>query len=270
MKKPIVILILLILAVISQAQTNKGAIVLKIGKQNFTIDDFEKYLNQIKVNYANLNHDMKKRMLEQFVKEKVFFTAARDADTKLTEQQEKDIERIKTMYIINNYVSKILQENPVTDTEIKIMYEKDPQQYQIPEKRKLRHIIVSDETKAREILEQLKKGASFEELASQNNTDATKQRAGDLGWGQKGVYVKEFENVAFSLKKDEISDIVKTQFGYHIIKVDDVIPSKQRSFAEVSQEIKRKLEQERIVDIEQQLRNKYRVEVDYSVIENKT
>ncbi|MCM8822014.1 MAG: peptidyl-prolyl cis-trans isomerase [Candidatus Omnitrophica bacterium] len=269
MKKFMFILVLLCFAVILSAQTDKSKVVLKIGKQNFTLNDFEENLSQMRINFANLNPDMKKRTLDQFVREKVFLTAARDADTKLTEEQKKNIERLKTMYIITNYVSTLLQEHPVTDTELKAMYEKNPQQYQTPEKRKLRHIIVSDEAKAKEILEQLKKGASFEEIASNNNSDATKQRGGDLGWGQKGIYVKEFEDVAFALKKGETSGIVKTQFGYHIIRVDDITPCSQKSFAEVSQEIKRKLEQERIMDFEQQLRNKYRVEVDYSVIENK-
>ncbi|MCM8763798.1 MAG: peptidyl-prolyl cis-trans isomerase [Candidatus Omnitrophica bacterium] len=268
MRKLMFIAILLFFAGISSAQTDKSTVVLKIGKQNFTLKDFEENLSQMRINYANLNPDMKKRILEHFVREKLFLTAARDENTKLTKEQEENIERLKTMYIITNYVSKFLQENPVTDTEVKEIYEKNPQQYQTPEKRKLRHIIVSDEGKAKEILEQLKKGADFEELASQNNTDATKQRSGDLGWGQKGSYVKEFENVAFSLKKGEISDIVKTQFGYHIIRVDDITPAQQKTFPEVSREIKSHLEKQKISQLEEALKKKYKVQVDYSVLQS--
>ncbi|MCM8759275.1 MAG: peptidylprolyl isomerase [Candidatus Omnitrophica bacterium] len=250
------------------AEKKQDPVVLKIGNQSFTLKEFEKNLNQMRVRYVNLNPDMKKRLFDQFVKEKLFFTAAQDSGIKLTEEQSENIERLKTMYVITNYISKMLQENPVTETEIKYEYEKNPQQYQTPERRKLRHILVQTEEKAKEILEQLKNGASFEELASQHNTDATKQRGGDLGWGQRGIYVKEFENVAFSLKKDEISDIVKTQFGYHIIRVDEISPAQQRSLNEVSQEIKRKLEQNKIATFEEQLKKKYKVQVDYSPIED--
>lgn len=140
-------------------------------------------------------------MLDQFVREKLFITAAEDAKINLTEKQEKDLERMKQMLLINNYIEKILNENPITDTEIKQVYDNDPQQFVTPERRKLRHIIVSDEEKAKDLLKKLNEGASFEELAKENNIDATKQRGGDLGWAPKGVFVKEFEDVAFSLKK---------------------------------------------------------------------
>ncbi|MCX7705286.1 MAG: peptidylprolyl isomerase [bacterium] len=268
MKKVFIFALCLSIAFTLVAQQKDSPVILKIGKKSFTLKEFEETLNQMRIKYANLNPDMKKRLFDQFVKEKVFLTAAQDSGITLTEEQEKNIERLKTMYVITNYLTKLLGENPVTETEIKQEYEKNPQEYQIPEKRKLRHIIVATEEKAKEILQQLKNGASFEELANQNNTDATKQRGGDLGWGQKGIYVKEFENVAFSLKKDEISDIVKTQFGYHIIKVDEIVPAQQRSFPEVSQEIKRNLEQKRINQFEEELKKKYKVQIDYSSIEN--
>jgi len=248
-------------------QTEQKSVILKIGKQSFTLDDFEKNLEQMKVKYANLNPDMKKRLFDQFVREKLFLTAAKDAGTNLTEEQEKNLERLKMMYLMSNYVSAALKENPVTDTEVRQTYEKNPQQYMTAERRKLRHIIVPAEEKAKEILQQLKNGANFEEIAGQNNTDATKQRGGDLGWAQKGIYVKEFEDIAFSLKKGAISDIVKTQFGYHIIRVDDIEPSRQKSFPEVAQEIKRKIERDRILQMEQQLKKKYKVQIDYSAIE---
>lgn len=268
MKRILVFAVLLGFACVLSCQQKENPIVLKIGKKNYTLKDFEQNLEQTKIKYSSLSPEMKKRFFDQFVRETLFLNAARDENIKLTEEQEKNIERAKTMYVIFNYVSKLLQENPVTETEMKQEYEKNPQQYQIPERRKLRHILVPTEEKAKEILQQLKNGASFEELASQNNTDATKQRGGDLGWGQKGVYVKEFEDVAFALKKGETSDIVKTRFGYHIIRVDDIQPAQQRSYPEVSQDIRRKLEQNRILQIEEQLKKKYKVQINYSAIEN--
>lgn len=267
MKKIFIFLLFFGLVCNLVAQKKDDPVVLKIGKKSFTLEEFEKSLNQMRVKYANLNPDMKKRLFDQFVKEKLFFTAAQDSGIKLTTEQNENIERIKTMYLINNYISKLLQEKPVTETEIKQEYERNPQQYQIPEKRKLRHILVSTEEQAKEILHQLKNGAKFEDLASQNNIDATKQRGGDLGWGQKGIYVKEFEDIAFSLKKDEISDIVKTNFGYHIIRVDEITPAQQRFLPEVLQEIRRKMELARITLFEEELKNKYKVWIDYSSVE---
>ncbi|HOK80666.1 MAG TPA: peptidylprolyl isomerase [bacterium] len=266
--KKFIMLLLVCLVSISAGEQKKSQVVAKISNKSFTLEEFQENLNQMQSRFANLNYDMKKRILDQFVREKLFTTAAKDAGVNLTSEQEKYLERSKTMFLIRNYISKILSENPVTDTDIKQAYEKNPQAYLTPERRKLRHIIVPDEEKAKQLLNKLKEGADFAELARENNTDATKQKGGDLGWAQKGIFVKEFEDVAFSLKKGETSGIVKTQFGYHIIRVDDIEQPKQRSFNEVQQEIKRKLEEQKIQQIEQQLKKKYKVQVDYSVLED--
>ncbi len=86
------------------------------------------------------------------------------------------------------------------------------------EKIKCSHILVQKESTAKEVLEKLKKGESFAKLAEQYSIDGTRKRGGDLGSFGRGAMVKEFEKAAFDLKKGEISGIVKTQFGYHIIK----------------------------------------------------
>jgi len=80
------------------------------------------------------------------------------------------------------------------------------------------HILVKTEQEAREILEQLKKGVSFSKLAAEKSLCPSKKRGGDLGTFGRGRMVREFEIVAFALKKGEVSQPVKTQFGWHIIK----------------------------------------------------
>jgi len=86
------------------------------------------------------------------------------------------------------------------------------------EKIRCAHILVDKESKAKEVLEKLKNGESFSKLAQEYSIDSSRKRGGDLGYFGRGVMVKEFENAAFSLKPGEVSGIVKTQFGYHIIK----------------------------------------------------
>lgn len=80
------------------------------------------------------------------------------------------------------------------------------------------HILVSNEAQAKEVLEKLNKGESFAKLAEQYSMDGSRKRGGDLGFFGRGMMVREFENAAFALEKGQVSGIVKTQFGYHIIK----------------------------------------------------
>ncbi|MCL4391485.1 MAG: peptidyl-prolyl cis-trans isomerase [Candidatus Parvarchaeota archaeon] len=80
------------------------------------------------------------------------------------------------------------------------------------------HILVQKESQAKEILDKIKKGESFSKLAQQYSLDSSRRKGGDLGFFGRGIMVKEFEKAAFSLQKGQVSEIVKTQFGYHIIK----------------------------------------------------
>ena len=80
------------------------------------------------------------------------------------------------------------------------------------------HILVQKESVAKEVLEKLNKGESFARLAEQYSIDSSRKRGGDLGFFGHGQMVREFEAAAFALEKGKVSGIVKTQFGYHIIK----------------------------------------------------
>lgn len=91
----------------------------------------------------------------------------------------------------------------------------------MPTKVNASHILVKSEDKAKEILEQIKEGTSFADLAMQHSLCPSKKKGGNLGWFGHGQMVKEFEKAAFTTKKGQLAGPVKTQFGWHIIKVND-------------------------------------------------
>jgi peptidyl-prolyl cis-trans isomerase D len=148
-----------------------------------------------------------------------------------------------------NQIRKSLQ---ISDDQLKAQYQQNIQQYQVPNRVHVEHILLMtvgtgktdaevDEIKkkAQDILNQAKKGANFEDLAKKYSEDpGTKDKGGDLGWIIQGQTVAEFEKAAFSLPKGSISDLVKTQYGFHILKIIDKEPAHTKTFDEVKDSIR--------------------------------
>ncbi len=149
-------------------------------------------------------------------------------------------------------VNQVRQSLEISDDQLKAQYQKNIQDYQVPNRVHVEHILLMtvgagktdaevDEIKkkAQDILSQAKKGANFEDLAKKHSEDpGTKDKGGDLGWIVQGQTVAEFEKVAFSLPKGSISDLVKTQYGFHILKIIDKELAHTKPFDEVKDSIR--------------------------------
>ncbi|MFC1718570.1 peptidylprolyl isomerase [Candidatus Poribacteria bacterium] len=137
---------------------------------------------------------------------------------------------------------EILDKVEVTDGEAKEYYDKNEAEFAEKEKAQARHILVKTEEEAQEVRKQLDEGADFAELAAEKSVDQhTAKKGGDLGLFERGRMVADFEEACFNLAIGEISDPVKTQFGYHIIKLEDKKEAGMKEFYEVSDAIKAKL-----------------------------
>jgi len=153
-------------------------------------------------------------------------------------------------------LAQLRQRAEVTEDEEKIYYQNNINQYKLEDRAHVAHILFKTvgltdaeaaevKKKAEEVLNKAKHGGNFGDLAKQNSEDSTKDKGGDLGWIVRGQTVPEFEAAAFSLPKGSISDLVKTQYGFHIIEVIDRETARTQTFDEVKASIINQLQQDK-------------------------
>jgi len=162
------------------------------------------------------------------------------------------LEKIKENYITHITQSKV----KVDEKELKAEYEKVKSNFKIKEQVRAAHILVDTEKQAKDILTKIKSGEKFEDLAAKYSKCPSKSRGGDLGYFGRGRMVKPFEKAAFALKPGEISQIVKTRFGYHIIKCIDKKEAKTLKFKDVANNIRKRLEKQKQIKLKYDTLNK--------------
>lgn len=163
--------------------------------------------------------------------------------------------------LINAYLQDYLKAHPVSDDEVKKEYERVKESAGTREY-KVRHILVETEDEAKQIIAQVKKGASFEKLAGEKSKDqGSKGRGGDLDWATPARYVPAFGQAITKLKKGQMTEApVQTQFGWHVIRLDDERPAKFPAFEEAKPQIEQQMRQQTVNKAFTDLRAKAKIE----------
>lgn len=163
--------------------------------------------------------------------------------------------------LINALVQDQIAKAPVTDAEVKSEYDRLTQGDAGREFR-ARHILVESENEAKAVIEQLKKGARFEELAKKQSKDpGSAAQGGDLDWADADSFVEPFSKAMAGLEKGKFTQApVQTQFGWHVIRLDDVRTSQPPAFEQVKEQITEGLRRKKLQDFQQQLKAKAKVQ----------
>ena len=239
------------------------AVVAQIGDKKITVSDFDKmmgYFGPEKKAAIEKNGQLKESFLRQIVQAKVISDLARARGFDKAPGMKEELGLFTDNFLANEYIKReVVDKIAIPENELKSYYDSHQEEFKTPEMVRARHILIrvspsstdQEKKKAREkteeILAKIKKGEDFEKLATQFSEDpGSKQRGGDLGFFPRGRMVKSFEDAAFSLKPGEVSGIVETQFGFHIIKLEEKKEAGVEPFETAREKIRQKLLQEKM------------------------
>ena len=207
----------------------------------------------------------RKQLLDQIISFELIYNYAVDSGLENEKGYIEYLEKAKKELLTQWGINKVLSQVTVTDEEAKDYYKANNQYFRTNEAVSAKHILVDSLEKANEVLEKLNHGLKFEDAAKEYSTCPSKAQGGNLGEFTRGQMVPEFEDAAFKLDIGVVSEPVKTQFGYHLIKVKNKKEAASKEFSEVKDMIKSRLLQERqnykYVEMTNDLKNKYNVEI---------
>ena len=196
---------------------------------------------------------------EELVRREVLSQEASNQGLAKKSEVQTQMDLAKQAILIRSYVQQYVQKNPIKDEQLQAEYEKIKAQVGSTEY-KARHILVKEEAEAKAAIEGLKKGQKFDELAKQSIDPGSKDNGGDLGWAAPSNYVKPFADALTALGKGKYTETpVKSEFGYHVIELEDTRPLNAPAFEELKPRLLQQAQGEQINKMVEELRGKAKV-----------
>ncbi|OGX33746.1 MAG: hypothetical protein A3I43_03120 [Omnitrophica WOR_2 bacterium RIFCSPLOWO2_02_FULL_50_19] len=216
-----------------------GKVVAEIGKEKITLDEINEMMKAIPQQYQAVAQSHKDMFLDSIINQRLLYAEASKLNLDKNPDVQKQLDEARKEILIKTYLKKEIEDAvKVTDEDAKKYYDANKEKFKEPEKINISHILVDNEAEAKDILTKLKGGADFAALAKEKSKDASKEKGGELGFIAKGQTAPEFEQAAFALQPGQISDVVKTQFGYHIIKATEKQPEKLMAYDDIKDQLK--------------------------------
>jgi peptidyl-prolyl cis-trans isomerase C len=205
--------------------------------------------------------DVQAQIKEEVINREVFMQEAQKVGLDGSDEYKSQMDQARQVILIRALFADFQKKNPVTDADIKAEYDKFAAVNGGKEYR-ARHILVEKEADAVKLIADLKKGGKFEDLAKKNSKDpGSGANGGDLDWAAPGSYVKEFSEAMVGLAKGKVTEKpVKSQFGYHIIRLDDVRDTQLPPMEQIKPQITQQLTQQKLQAFQKGLRDKAKVE----------
>jgi peptidyl-prolyl cis-trans isomerase C len=278
--KKLIVSAMILIAALAGCSTEKSAssagkadmsdphIVAVVGDVKIMDTDIDALLQEIpeqaRAQYAS--PDGKKEFVNSLTEIKMLSLEARKQGIDKNPDVKRKLDFMGDQMLARGLAESTVEKIEVSDEDVSKYYNDNKDKFTTGPRVKLRHILVDNEGDAQTILAELKKGADFSALAKEKSKCPSSQQGGELGWATKGMMVPEFENAAFVLEKGQMSGVVKSTFGYHIIMCDDVEAAKQIAIEEakgvIEQQIRGEKGEETIQALIDQVKKDYPVTIN--------
>jgi peptidyl-prolyl cis-trans isomerase C len=245
-----------------------GQVLVDVGTNQVTVDQFEQVLRTMRATGGSataiqtFTPSGRNKILSAYVDSVLYAKAARDEGLDRRPDVRFAIDQAVQEVLARTFLESKVAALPLTDADLQQFYDAHPDQFRTPLRVKARHILVRTPQEAEAVLKRLKSGEPFDKVAREISVDATtKSKGGELGWVTPGTMVKPFEDALFALKKGEVSGVVQTNFGYHVIEAEDVQQTSLPPFESIKGAVKEKAVAASVVALRAQLAARYPVHV---------
>lgn len=213
-----------------------GKVLAEVNGAKITVGEYNREVENLPPQYKPFatSADGQRQLVDTMVIRELMLEQAKKEGMEKSPEVTEKLEDVKKRIIIDEFLKK---KAVVDEAELKQFYEQNKEKMKSGPQVRASHILLKSEKEAQDVLAQLKKGGDFAALAKKYSTDPAGANGGDLGWFEKDSMVPQFSNAAFSMKEGETSGIVKSNFGFHIIKVTGKRGAGYRPYEEVREQI---------------------------------
>lgn len=248
-----------------------GQVLAEVNGTKITTGDFNTELEMLPpyLKPMSATAEGKRKLLENMVLRELILQQAKKDGVDSSPEVAQKLEDLKKRVVVEAYLKKKVEDqSTLSDEEIKKFYEQNKEKFRSGEQVRASHILVKTEKEAQDLLARIKAGDKFEELAQKHSLDAANTKGGDLGWFSKGAMLPAFEKTAFGMKEGEIAGPIKTQYGYHIIKLTGKRPAGLRTYDEVKEQLKAALLPQKQQEVLQKLEEDLKKSSKYTIKED--
>jgi peptidyl-prolyl cis-trans isomerase C len=237
-----------------------GPAVATVNGKAISKSEFDLYVQNVgQQAQREVTEEQKSQLLDQFIAMKLAADVAEKAGIAKQQKVEDQIAIARMNVIVDAGLQKYLEEHPVTDAELKPEY--DAQVAAMPREYHARHILVEDKASADAVTKDLKGGADFAKLAEQKSKDSSAKSGGDLGWFTLDTMVKPFSDAVSTLQPGQLTpEPVQSQFGWHVIKLEESRAAAAPAFEEVKDRVKTLVQRKKLQSYLEELRKGAKIE----------